>query len=82
MMAILTTVARMSLPVAPRMIPAKKFAGSSAKIIISREERRMLYADLGYWIAHVHSRTKKPLGRAYRSGGRDNQAKAAGSVAC
>jgi hypothetical protein len=37
MMAILTTVARMSLPVAPRMIPAKKFAISAAKISIRRE---------------------------------------------
>jgi hypothetical protein len=35
----------------------------------------MLYADRGYWIAHVHSRTKKALGRAYRRGGRDHQAK-------
>ena len=36
----------------------------------------MLYADRGYWIAHLHSRTKKDLGRAYRrSGGRDDQAK-------
>jgi hypothetical protein len=35
----------------------------------------MLYADRGYWIAHIHSRTKKDLGRAYRSGGRDNHAK-------
>jgi hypothetical protein len=35
----------------------------------------MLYGDRGYWIAHLHSRTKKDLGRAYRSGGRDDQAK-------
>jgi hypothetical protein len=35
----------------------------------------MLYGDCGYWIAHLHSRTKKDLGRAYRSGGRDDQAK-------
>jgi hypothetical protein len=28
----------------------------------------MLYADRGYWIAHVHSRTKEALGRAYRRG--------------
>jgi hypothetical protein len=35
----------------------------------------MLYGDHGYWIAHLHSRTKKDLGRAYRSGGRDDQAK-------
>jgi hypothetical protein len=30
----------------------------------------MLYADLGYWIAHVHSRTKKPLRRAYKEWGK------------
>ncbi len=35
----------------------------------------MLYADRGYWKAHLHSRTKKDLGRAYGSGGRDDQAK-------
>jgi hypothetical protein len=35
----------------------------------------MLYGDRGYWIAHVHSRTKKALGRAYKCGGRDDQAK-------
>ena len=35
----------------------------------------MLYADHGYWIGHVRSRTKEALGRAYRSGGRDDQAK-------
>jgi hypothetical protein len=29
----------------------------------------MLYADHGYWIGHVLSRTKEALGRAYRSGG-------------
>jgi hypothetical protein len=28
----------------------------------------MLCGDRGYWIAHLHSRTKKDLGRAYRSG--------------
>jgi hypothetical protein len=35
----------------------------------------MLYADRGYWKAHLHSRTKKDLGRTYRSGGREDQAK-------
>ena len=39
------------------------------------EERRMLYADRDYWKAHLYSRTKKDLGRAYGSGGRDDQAK-------
>jgi hypothetical protein len=35
----------------------------------------MLCGDGGYWIGHLHSRTKKDLGRAYGSGGRDDQAK-------
>ena len=35
----------------------------------------MLCADRGYWISHVRSRTKGALRRAYRSGGRDDQAK-------
>jgi hypothetical protein len=35
----------------------------------------MLYADRGYWIAHVHSRTKEALRRAYRGWSRDDQAK-------
>ena len=35
----------------------------------------MLCGDSGYWIAHLHSRTKKDLGWAYGSGVRDDQAK-------
>jgi hypothetical protein len=35
----------------------------------------MLYGDRGYWIGHLHSRTKEALGRAYRSGSRDDRAK-------
>jgi hypothetical protein len=39
------------------------------------EERQMHYAYRGYWIAHVHSRTKEAFGRAYRGESRDDQAK-------
>ncbi len=35
----------------------------------------MLYGDRGYFIAHAHSRTKEALGRASRSGGRDEHAR-------
>jgi hypothetical protein len=35
----------------------------------------MLYADRGYWIAHLRSSTKEALGRASRSGSSDDQAK-------
>jgi hypothetical protein len=35
----------------------------------------MLYGDRGYCIAFARSRTREALGRASRSGGRDDQAK-------